>query len=114
MLMPLFVGLGLWLYTRRFWQSFSAMVFAQVVVFLVLSPWAFRNYGICGRWVFTSSGVGATLITGLGEFNNPWGFGYTDEDRYKQAVLQGFSSAWSPGQIFISGDYFLKVFGRNP
>jgi 4-amino-4-deoxy-L-arabinose transferase-like glycosyltransferase len=109
MLMPLFMGLGLWMYTWRFWQSFSAMVFIQVIVFIVLFPWAYRNHGISGRWIFTSSGVGPTLITGLGEFHNPWGFGYTDEDRHKQAMLQGFSSAWGPE----ADHYFRKLFFKS-
>ena len=108
-LMPLFMGLGLWLYTRRFWQSFSAMVLTQVVVFMVLFPWAYRNHGISGRWVFTSSSLGPTLITGLGEFHNPWGFGPLDEDRHEQARLQGFSSAWSPE----ADHYFRKLFFQS-
>jgi 4-amino-4-deoxy-L-arabinose transferase-like glycosyltransferase len=109
MLMPLFMGLGLWLYTWRFWRSFAAMALAQVVVFLVLFPWAYRNHNICGRWVFTSSSVGATLITGLGEFHNPWGFGYTDGDRQEQAQLQGFASAWGPEADL----YFRKLFFQS-
>jgi 4-amino-4-deoxy-L-arabinose transferase-like glycosyltransferase len=109
MLMPLFMGLGLWMYTWHFWQSFAAMILVQMVVFMVLSPWAYRNHGISGRWVFTSSSVGATLITGLGEFHNPWGFGYTDGDRHEQAKLQGFPSAWSPE----ADHYFRKLFFQS-
>jgi 4-amino-4-deoxy-L-arabinose transferase-like glycosyltransferase len=109
MLMPAFLVLGLWAYTRRLIRSLSAMVLTQMVVLLVLFPWAYRNYNLSNRWIFTSTSVGATLITGLGKFTNPWGFGHADEDRHKQAAAQGIPSAWTSEADL----YFRKLFVKS-
>jgi 4-amino-4-deoxy-L-arabinose transferase-like glycosyltransferase len=106
LLVPAATFVGVWAHTRRFWHSALAAVMIQVVAVLLLLPWAYRNYGICGRWIFTSTSVGGTLITGLGEFHNPWGFGGSDEDRHMQAIARGISSPWS-----CEGDrYFQTLF----
>jgi hypothetical protein len=106
MLLPVFMAFALWLYTRRFVYSITTMISIQILVLIVLFPWAYRNHELNGRWIFTSTSVGATLITGLAEFNNPWGFGAYDEDRHEQAVAQGFESAWAPE----ADQYFRKLF----
>ncbi len=95
-LLPPFMFLGLWAYTRRFSRSVAGAVIAQAVVYAMLFPWALRNYNYSERWIFTSTSVGPTLITGLGEFDNSWGFGHTDQARRVQAAEQGFESPWSP------------------
>jgi 4-amino-4-deoxy-L-arabinose transferase-like glycosyltransferase len=101
---------GLWAYTRRFWHSLFAVGVMQLVAVLLLTPWAYRNYNICGRLIFTSTSVGGTLITGLGEFDNPWGFGGTDEDRMRQATAQGISSPWDcEGDLYFQGLFFKSI-----
>jgi 4-amino-4-deoxy-L-arabinose transferase-like glycosyltransferase len=109
LLMPVFMAPVLWLYTRKALRSLGGMAVAQVIAFAVLLPWAFRNHTECGRWIFTSSSVGPTLITGLGEFQNPWGFGYTDGDRAREAKAQGFSGPFTSGADL----YFRGVFWRS-
>jgi 4-amino-4-deoxy-L-arabinose transferase-like glycosyltransferase len=105
-LMPGFVGLGLWAHTRRFWDSLGAMALAQIIVFVVLLPWAYRNHTVYGPWIFTSTSAGGTMINGLGAFPNPWGYGPRDQDRHAQAAAVGIESAWSP-----AGDvYFRRLF----
>ncbi len=108
-LMPILVGLGLWAYSRRFWHSFKATALAQVLVFVVLLPWAYRNHAVFDRWIFTSTSAGGTMINGLGTFRNPWGFGPRDEDREKEAAAVGIDSAWSPD----ADAHFRKVFVRS-
>jgi 4-amino-4-deoxy-L-arabinose transferase-like glycosyltransferase len=105
-LLPVALGAGAWAMTRRFWLSFRGLVVVQLMALVVLLPWAWRNHALCGRWIFTSTSVGPTLITGLGEYRNPWGFGATDTDRDKEAAAQGFVSAWSPE----ADAYFRKLF----
>jgi 4-amino-4-deoxy-L-arabinose transferase-like glycosyltransferase len=106
LLLILVMFFGLWAYTRRFWDSAVRMSVVQITALLVLLPWGYRNYEICERWIFTSAMVGGVLITGLGEFNNPWGFGGLDEDRYADAKAQGISNPWS-----CEGDqHFRNVF----
>jgi hypothetical protein len=106
MLMPIFMVLGLWIYTRTLWKPVWTMVLAQLTVLFVLFPWAYRNHNLSGRWIFTSTSVGATLVTGLGEFRNPWGLGPTDEDRAKEAAAVGIPSPW-----FSDADlHFRKLF----
>lgn len=104
---------GLWAYTGRFWRSVRTAAVIQVVTLLVLLPWAYRNYNVCGRWIFTSTMVGAVLITGLGEFQNPWGFGAFDEDRTAEAKAQGISSAWQcEGDLYLRRAFLNSVLER--
>ena len=113
-LLPLFMFPLLWIHTRRFIRSFSTIVAVQIVVLMLLIPWAYRNYKLCDRWIFTSTAVGATLITGLGEFTNPWGFVYSDEARYKEAVSEGYINAWSPDADLYFRKLFIKCVYQNP
>jgi 4-amino-4-deoxy-L-arabinose transferase-like glycosyltransferase len=106
LLVPVAFGFSLWLYTRRFWRSMLAMVTMQVIALIVLMPWAYRNHQICGRWIFTSTSTGWTLVGGLGTYSNPWGFKGPDKFRAIEAQEQGIAS---PGSS--EGDlYFQKVF----
>jgi 4-amino-4-deoxy-L-arabinose transferase-like glycosyltransferase len=114
MLLPVFMAFPLWAYTRRFICSMATMIVVQTVVLLVLFPWAYRNHNLCGRWIFTSTSVGGTLITGLGEFNNPWGFGYLDKDRHEQAVSQGFVNAWVPEADTYFKSLFIQSIKEKP
>jgi hypothetical protein len=94
-----------WLHLRRFSPAFLGTTLTMLAALLVLSPWAYRNYQEYGRWIFTSSGAGATLVTGLGQFKNPWGFGPSDNDRHAEARAEGFPNAWAPE----ADEYFRKV-----
>jgi hypothetical protein len=109
LLMPLVVGIACWVYTHKFWESFFRLITVQAVAIALLLPWAYRNYEICGRWIFTSSATGPTLVTGLGTYNNPWNFGGLDEHRYAEAKAQGFKSPWSPE----ADQYFRKLFWES-
>ena len=84
LLLPVFLGIASWAYTRSFFRSLLYLGIVQILALVVLFPWAYRNHSYCGRWIFTSSSVGATLITGLGEYHNPWNFGGMDSDRARQ------------------------------
>ena len=114
MLLPIFMALPLWAYTRRFIRSMATMIAVQAVVLLILFPWAYRNHNLCSRWIFTSTSLGGTLITGLGAYNNPWGFGYTDGDRHKQAVSQGFINPWVPEADLYFRNLFIQSIKQNP
>jgi hypothetical protein len=95
----------LWLHLRRLGAAAIGSTVVMVTALLVLSPWAYRNHVEYGRWIFTSSGAGATMVTGLGQFDNPWGFGPSDNDRHAEARAQGFPNAWVPE----ADDYFRRV-----
>jgi len=112
--MPIFIVFGFWAYTRRFLRSLCAMALVQIIVLLTLFPWAYRNYTLTGRWIFSSTMVGAVLITGLGEFANPWGFGQLDEDREQQAAAQGLSSAWTSEADLYFRNIFFKSITNKP
>ena len=109
LLMSTALGAGLWLYTRRFWQSVAAAVTLQAAAMLILFPWAYRNHELCGRWIFTSTSVGWTLVNGLGQYDNPWGIVGTDGARGCDAKRQGFSSPASSEADL----YFRKVFWNS-
>ncbi len=110
LLMPVFMFLGLWAFTRRFFRSAGAMILTQVLAIVTLLPWAYRNHSICGRWVLTSTSVGATLIVGLGEYDNPWGFGGSDVDRAREVKAQGIAHPWSSeGDVYFRGLFWKSV-----
>ena len=126
LLLPLAFAPGLWVWRRKLGHAIAVSLFAQVFALIILFPWAARNHDICGRWIFTSTSVGATLIGGLSEFNNIWGFGPFDEDRYRDAAAKGISSPWSPeADVYFRGvfrkavsehpgDYLLTIIRRVP
>ncbi len=109
LLLPVALGFGAWMMSRRFWVSVRNLVVMQIIALAVMVPWALRNHALCGRWIFTSTSVGATLITGLGEYHNPWGFGSSDTDRAQQAAAQGVASPWDPA----ADAYFRKLFWQS-
>jgi 4-amino-4-deoxy-L-arabinose transferase-like glycosyltransferase len=103
---PVAYGFGLLLFTRRFWRSVLAAATMQVVVIALLFPWAYRNHQLCGRWIFTSTSVGWTLIVGLGAYHNPWGIVGLDEWIAEEAYKQGFYAPESPE----ADAYFRNLF----
>ena len=106
LLAPVVMGFALWIFTRQFWRSLVAMIAVQIVALLILLPWAYRNHQLCDRWIFTSTGLGWTLVGGLGNYNNPWGIKGLDKHRQEEARAQGFSSPATPEADL----YFRKVF----
>ncbi|HXH27900.1 MAG TPA: glycosyltransferase family 39 protein, partial [Candidatus Polarisedimenticolia bacterium] len=109
MLMPAILALGVYARNRRLREAILAAVVIQATVFATLLPWALRNHAIAGRWIFSSTSVGGTLINSLGEAPNPWGYGPFDEDRHKEAQALGWVDAWSPE----ADAHFRALFRKN-
>jgi hypothetical protein len=95
-LTPLALFVPLWMMTRRLRTAALIAGLALGSTLLILLPWAARNHRVSGQWIFTATGVGGTLVSGLGEYSNPWGLGATDEDRMREASALGFASPWLP------------------
>jgi hypothetical protein len=114
LLLPVALGAGAWAMTHRFWPSLRNALVVQLVALVALFPWAYRNHDLYGRWIFTSSSVGPVLITGLGEFRNPWGFGGLDQDRAREAAAQGFVSPWHPEADMYFRELFWKSIREQP
>ena len=106
LLLPLWSVPAVALIGRPWRHALGSMLLAQLVAMLVLLPWAARNHDLTGRWIFTSTSAGATLICGLGEFSNPWHIGYEDADRARMAKEHGIDSPWSSEADL----YFRQVF----
>jgi 4-amino-4-deoxy-L-arabinose transferase-like glycosyltransferase len=107
---PAFTACGLWAYTRRFWQSAAAMAAVQMIALLMLFPWAYRNHQLFDRWIFTSTSVGSTMVSGLGEFSNPWGIREMDSERIEQAHAAGIANPWSnEGDLFFRQVFWNSV-----
>jgi 4-amino-4-deoxy-L-arabinose transferase-like glycosyltransferase len=114
LLVPVAIGLGFWLYTRRFRRSVLALITMQAVALALMVPWAYRNYQECGRWIFTSTSVGWTLVNGIGQYNNPWGIIGTDTYRGIEAKEHGFSSPASPEADLYFRQIFWDAVKSNP
>jgi len=80
----------------HFLRCLARPIAAMILALLVLLPWAVRNKAAIDRWVFTSTGSGCTLVTGLGTYPNPWGFGRSDMDRDREAKDAGYRGAFDP------------------
>ena len=105
-----FFFLGLWFIRRRFFSSLAAAAGILAVSLIVLFPWARRNHKLCGRWMFTSCGAGCTLISGLGAYDNPWGFGPSDHDRARETAEQGLRTPFCPeADTYFRGRFFDAV-----
>ncbi len=109
LMLPPVVGAAAGLATRRWRRAAIGVVLAQGVAILCLVPWAYRNERETGWWIFTSSSVGGTLVSGLGEFSNSWGIGSTDDDREREAHALGFSDPFQPE----ADAYFRHVFAQK-
>jgi hypothetical protein len=108
----LFVPFLCLIFTTEFFRSISLRnfilyagrpLFILLVTFATLLPWGIRNYREFGQWIFTSSGAGCTLVTGLGTYPNPWGFGPSDADRLDEAVKAGYRDAFD-----VKADPFFR------
>ena len=108
-LLPMFLMVCLWIYTRRLLRSVGAMMLTQMVILLVLFPWALRNHRVFDRWMFTTTGPGPVLVVGLGQFKNPWGFVQTDGHLHQLAREEGLDYAWAPA----ADDYFKRLFWQS-
>jgi 4-amino-4-deoxy-L-arabinose transferase-like glycosyltransferase len=114
LMLPTVLVVAAWAVTRKFWVSLRNLMVIQLMCYLVLSPWAYRNYVLTGHWLFTGSVVGATLITGLGEFQNPWGYKVSDTDRQQEALAQGFEAWNSPEADIYFRNLFWQSIKENP
>jgi len=114
LLLPVALGAGAWAMSRQFWFSMRNLVLVQLITLAVMLPWAWRNHELSGRWIFTSTSTGATLVTGLGEFKNPWGLGGADADRGTEAAAQGFGSPWSAGADAYFRGFFWRSVKEHP
>lgn len=95
-LLPAAMFLGFWLCTKHLLRSVAWALTMQLAVAAALAPWAWRNYEQFDRWIFTSTSPGATLIGGLGAFQNPWGFQAPDAHRFQLAREAGLGNPFSP------------------
>ena len=109
MALPVFYGLAMWAFSRRFGRSFASFAVMQGLVFVLLLPLGYRNHRATGQWIFTSTAAGAVMIHGLGMFDNPWGFGMDDSDRVREAAAQGIEGLSSPE----ANAYFKQVFVKS-
>lgn len=106
LLLPLWTAPALVFLGRRIRHAAAAMVLAQAIAVMCLLPWAARNHDLTGRWIFTSTSVGATLVGSLAEFDNPWHFEPEDGHRGRLAAEQGLASPW----MSEADVYFRKLY----
>lgn len=95
MLLPIYFGLALFIYNYKKQKNFDNIknVFKKatvmiLIIMLILSPVAVRNYSITGH-AFVTPPPGQGLWEGFGEFDNPVGAVCDDEKAYEVAIKEG-------------------------
>lgn len=90
-LLPLFFGLGLFIYSLRktkFRENVvnvvKVTVIMMAVLLLVVSPWIARNYRVTGSVMTMRPGPWQGIWEGFGEFENPVGAVLDDKLTYEQ------------------------------
>lgn len=107
--LPIALILASWGFGFKIGKVVRSALVMQVVCVLCLFPWAWRNHALTGRWIFTGTAVGPTLITGLAEYANPWGFKPADTDRQTQSLAHGIENWTSPE----ADTYFRQLFWQS-
>jgi hypothetical protein len=72
-------------------QAAAAAATLAGMAYLVLLPWAIRNYSVRGEFIFTSAAPAFVLYTGLGASSNPWGIIGTDQERWRELKEAGIN-----------------------
>lgn len=89
-------------------------ILAIALSIFILSPWGLRNLKHFDKFIITSSGAGCTLVTGLGTYPNPWGFGPSDLDRHKESLEAGYTGAFVLEADVFFKDKFFNAIKSNP
>lgn len=98
-----FMGLGLVMMRQSLVRAiFDAAVIGTVVIMMLL-PWALRNFKVFGSPLITSTSLGATLVSGLGEHPNPWDLSCSNIERSQEARAAGFETPFG-----IEADRFFR------
>jgi alpha-tubulin suppressor-like RCC1 family protein len=69
---------------------------AQLLVYLLLTPWAMRNDRMFGQFSFVRGGFWQLAFASFGELPNPWGMGF--DDKYYWNWIDENCAGCSPGQ----------------
>ena len=102
--LPFFILPGIILSGKKWSFAFGRVAIMILMVLVVLSPWAYRNYQCSQRLIFTSAIGPAAFYAGLGTSQNPWGLTTSDDELHKEAQANGHTHAWS----LSANDYFLE------
>jgi alpha-tubulin suppressor-like RCC1 family protein len=76
------VAIGVALFDRRYLRVAAALVAAQVVVLLMLTPWALRNQREYGQFSLVRGSFWQLAFAAWGELPNPWGLGFDDKEYF--------------------------------
>jgi len=99
LLLPLFLGLGIWIYKRNWKVALGKTMVMFLIVFAILLPWGMRNYKIFHTFSFGRATLWQSMWEGFGEFKNPFGAVLSDNVTYDQ-VAQEY-----PGIDYASPQY---------
>ncbi len=92
---PGLAGLAVLLSRRRAKTVLEATVML-LGLFGALAPWAMRNHGVCGHWVFTTLWSGPSLYDGL----HPEATGESDMRFFDRDNLMAVKSEWDVDQHY--------------
>lgn len=65
---------------RRHLRGAAALLAAQVLVVVALTPWAFRNQEMYGQFSLVRGSFWQLAFAAWGELPNPWGLGFDDKE----------------------------------
>jgi len=99
LLLPLFLGIGSWIYKRNWKAALGKTLTMFLIIFTILFPWGIRNYLVFHTFTFGRATLWQSMWEGFGEFKNPFGAVLSDGVTYEQ-VAQEY-----PGIDYASPQY---------
>lgn len=92
---------------RRHLRGAAALLAAQVLVIVALTPWAFRNQEMYGQFSLVRGSFWQLAFAAWGELPNPWGLGFDDKE-YWHWVDENCPGCSGGGQQAAMRDFLLK------
>ncbi|PYR29128.1 MAG: hypothetical protein DMF98_00985 [Acidobacteria bacterium] len=86
---------------------------AQVLVYLVLTPWAMRNSRMFGQFSFVRGGFWQLAYASFGELPNPWGLGF-DDKYYWNWIEENCTGCNAGQQAATTRDFILYSVVPSP
>jgi 4-amino-4-deoxy-L-arabinose transferase-like glycosyltransferase len=122
MLLPLSLGLGLFIYKLGDLKLFKSLGYASLstaiavaMVILVITPWVVRDYRVTGGIIPMRPGSWQGIWEGFGEYPNPVGAVLNDAITYNNIKQEGYNVTYgTPEYDAVLKDKSIKAIEEHP